>query len=157
MKSPTCLTVVVSLTALFNNHSAELDSTFSPQIQGTVHALGTDSSGKILVGGEFGQVNGASRNNLVRLNPGGAVDPTFAVQTDGAVLAIALDSSGTAHVGGAFNTPARHLARFLPNGQVSPLTIGSGTSSRIDCLAIGADGGVAFGGPFRNLNGVPAV
>ena len=158
MKSPICLlTFVVSLTAISNNHSAELDPTFSAQIQGTVHALGVDHSGKILVGGEFGQVNGVSRNNLVRLDATGAVDQSLAVQTDGVVLAIALDAEGTAHVGGAFNAPARHLVRLSANGEVAPLAVGSGTSSRIDCLAICEDGGLIFGGPFRNLNGAPSV
>ena len=157
MKSPTSLTLVVSLTAFLNTHSAELDATFSPQIQGTVHALGVDGSGKILVGGEFGQVNGVSRNNLVRLDASGAVDANFGAETDGAVLAIAIGANGTAHVGGAFNSPARHLARILANGQTAPLNVGSGTSSRIDCLALGADGGITFGGPFRNLNGASSV
>jgi uncharacterized delta-60 repeat protein len=156
MKSPTCLTLIVSLSA-FSSYTAELDSTFSPQIQGTIHAIGADSSGNILIGGEFGRVNGVSRNNLVRLHPSGAVDQSFAVQMDGAVLAIAMDATGAAHIGGAFNTPARHLARLSPSGQVAPLSIGSSTSSRIDCLAVDADGAVTFGGPFHNLNGTPSV
>jgi uncharacterized delta-60 repeat protein len=157
MKPPTCLTLVVSLIALSNNYSAELDPTFAANVQGTVHALGVDGSGKILVGGEFAQVNGVSRNNLALLDARGAIDGSFGVQTDGAVLTVALDAGGMAYVGGAFNAPGRHLVRLLPSGEVAPLGVGSSTSSRVDCLAIGGGGAVAFGGPFRNLNGAASV
>src|SRR5688572_25317950 len=157
MKLATCLTLVVSATAFLNTHSAEVDPTFSGQVRGTVHALGVDQSGNILVGGEFGQVNGVTRNNFARLNANGALDATFRLQADEAVLSVAVDAQGAAYVGGAFNTPARHLARVLPTGQVTPLNVGSSTGARIDSLAVAADGSVTFGGPFRNLNGAPAV
>jgi len=158
MKSPTALlTLVATLSALSTQiQSAEVDSTFAAQINGAVHAVLTDSSGNIVAGGEFTDVNGTARNNLVRLTASGAVDNNFAITTDGAVLALATDVQNSLFIAGAFNSPARHLARINSNGEISPLALGTSTSSRIDCLALGADSSVAFGGPFRNLNGSPS-
>ena len=158
MKSPTpLLTLVATLSALTNLHSAEVDPNFAAQINGTVHAVITDSSGNIIAGGEFNSVNGTPRNNLVRLSANGAVDNNFSIATDCTVLALATDAQNSLYLAGAFNSPSRHIARITSTGEISPLALGTSTSSRIDCLALGTDSSVAFGGPFRNLNGSAAT
>ncbi len=66
------------------NEDGTLDSRFNPNltINGTVFAIAvypTNSiqAGKILVGGEFNNVNGLGRSRLARLHPDGRIDPTF--------------------------------------------------------------------------------
>jgi uncharacterized delta-60 repeat protein len=159
MKSPTpLLTLVATLSAFTtqNIRSAEVDTTFATQIDGPVLALALDSSGNIIAGGQFTHVNGTARNNLARLTTNGAVDNTFALATDGTVFALAADAQNSIFLAGGFNSPARNLAR-INSGEFSPLAIGTSTSSRINCLALGADGSLAFGGPFQNLNGGAAM
>ena len=161
MKSSThLLTLIASLTAfspIQTNFSAVIDGKFAAQINGTVHALSVDRSGRIVVGGEFSEINGTTRHNIGRVESSGAIDSNFTVSADGAVLAIARDAQGSTYIAGAFNSPERHLARIDSNGQLSPLSIGSSTSSRVDCLAIAADGSAVVGGPFRRFDGVPSV
>jgi uncharacterized delta-60 repeat protein len=161
MKSPTSslLTLIATLSALStqNLKSAEIDGTFAAQISGTVHALSVDSLGNVVAGGEFNAVNGSPRNNLVRLTASGTTDNAFTVAADGPVFAVAADSDDAILVAGAFNSPGRHLARIDSAGEIFALAIGTSTGGRIDCLALGTDGSVAFGGPFRNLNGSEAI
>jgi uncharacterized delta-60 repeat protein len=160
MKSPTSLlTLVATLSALSiqNIRPAEVDTTFAAQINGTVHALSVDAFGNITAGGEFNSVNETPRNNLVRLTTNGAIDNTFTLGTDGPVFALAADSQNALYLAGAFNSPSRHLARINSAGELAPLAIGTSTSSRIKCLALGTDGSLAFGGPFRDLDGVAAL
>ncbi|MGZ8900784.1 MAG: hypothetical protein ACXW3Z_11865 [Limisphaerales bacterium] len=161
MKSSThLLTLIATLTTVLNipqNFSAEVNPDFNVQINGTVHALLVDGSGAIFAGGEFSEVNGVTRNNFVRLEASGVIDPGFSLSADGVVLTLAGSPDGSVYMGGAFNSPGRHLARVLPTGAVAPLGIGSSTSSQVDCLAVGADGSVTFGGPFRKLDGADSV
>src|SRR5687767_3379620 len=126
MKSPThLLTLVATLSALTQIQPAEVDPTFAVQINGTVHAVLIDSSGNITAGGEFTEVNGTPRNNLVRLAPTGAIDNTFTIVTDGPVFALAADSQNSLFLAGAFNSPSRSLARINSSGELSPLAIGT--------------------------------
>jgi hypothetical protein len=53
----------------------------SPQARsganGTVHAVAIQADGKVLIGGEFTEVNGFSRNSIAKLNANGAMDEEF--------------------------------------------------------------------------------
>jgi hypothetical protein len=53
-------------------------STFKPQLDGRVWAMQVTNTGKLIVGGDFTTVNGASRTGLVALDPTtGATDASF--------------------------------------------------------------------------------
>lgn len=162
MKPPTLplavIATLVSCSILSRTlHSAEVDETFSAQINGTVHAVSVDATGAILVGGQFSQINGAPAANLAKLSSNGALESGEKLETDGDVLAIAPQCDGTVLIAGGFYSPAPGIARLLPDGALSGLEVGSGTSGRIDCLAVGADGSIYIGGPFRRLNGAEAI
>jgi uncharacterized delta-60 repeat protein len=88
-----------------------------------VNAIAIQSDGKILAGGFFTNLNGSSRNRLVRLNAGGTVDTAFYTRLgtafNGAVNAIAIQSDGAILAGGAFTNFNNTLVfggfvRFLP-------------------------------------------
>ncbi|MEZ5321671.1 MAG: delta-60 repeat domain-containing protein [Microthrixaceae bacterium] len=55
--------------AAFDRDSGTWIDTFRPQLDRAVYALEPSPDGKLLVGGEFTQVNGAGRTGLVELDP----------------------------------------------------------------------------------------
>jgi uncharacterized delta-60 repeat protein len=148
------LTAVTHFSSL--SAAVEVDPTFNVDVDGTVHAIALLPNGNVLVGGEFNQVNHTSRANLTLLNANGSVSSDFNIEVDGAVFSVAAAGGGAAYVGGAFNVPSRHLLRIAADGQVETLAVGSSTSSRIKCLAVGPGQAVTFGGPFRRLDGEAA-
>src|SRR4028119_1994703 len=85
------------------NTDGSLDKTFNPGsgIDNAVLAIALDSSGKLLVGGQFNKVNGIVHPSIARLNSDGSLDTTFnAGSVKGAVQDLALDSSGKPLIGG---------------------------------------------------------
>jgi len=61
------------------NADGSLDTTFNPGLgaDGTVRAITVQLDGKVLIGGDFTQINGVTRNYIARLNTDGSVDTTF--------------------------------------------------------------------------------
>src|SRR5438093_13779153 len=54
-----------------------LDASFSPNVNGGwVHALAVQADGKILIGGNFSDVDGLPRGNFARLGTNGAPEAT---------------------------------------------------------------------------------
>jgi uncharacterized delta-60 repeat protein len=156
-QAPVSLLTLVSVLHLATTHAVEVDEDFNVQIHGTVHAIASGADASLLVGGEFDQVNGTPGQNLVRLETNGTVDETFNVLVDGAVLSLAATPDGTIYGGGAFNAPSKHILKLSPDGAVDAgLNLGTSTSSRIDCVAVASGGAVAFGGPFRRIDGATA-
>lgn len=78
-----------------------------------VHALAKDSAGRYLAAGEFYEVAGVSRVNLVRLNRDGSVDETFAPSApNGPVYCIEIRGSAI-YVGGGFTEWGGDSQRYL--------------------------------------------
>ncbi|MBL7847864.1 MAG: VCBS repeat-containing protein [Cyclobacteriaceae bacterium] len=100
------------------------------------------SDNKIIVAGLFETINGASRRNLVRLNPDGTVDCSFdpEVSSDSVIEGLAIQSNGQILITGSFtsyeSTPRYGLARI--NGVSASLTITLQPSDVLIC-----DGGIA--------------
>ncbi len=136
--------------------AVEVDEQFNVSVRGTVHAI-VATPQKLIIGGEFDQVNGMVHGNLASLDTNGDVDGEFDVASDGAVLSLAAAPDGSIYAGGAFNVPSPHIFKLSAGGAVDGgLMVGSSVSSRIDCLAVGISGDVAFGGPFRRIDGATA-
>tara|TARA_B110000285_G_C15042525_1_gene572552 strand:+ start:49 stop:1305 length:1257 start_codon:yes stop_codon:yes gene_type:complete len=95
---------------------------------GEIRTIEVQSDGKILVGGDFSQLDGNIRRNLVRLNPDGTEDTTFytnlASGVGGAVWATAIQTDGKILVGGFFTiiggVNLNSFARLNSNGTVEP-------------------------------------
>lgn len=155
-QAPVSLSVVLILSHLFRAEAAvEVDSQFNLPVHGAVHAIAANSQ-KIFIGGEF-QVSGTTRANLACLDSNGNLDPVFDVSPDAAVLSIAVAPDGSIYGGGSFNLPSRHILKVSADGMVDDgLALGASTSSRVDGVALGAGGEVAFGGPFRQIDGAAA-
>jgi len=62
---------------LNTNGAVDLSFNAGTGPNGTVYAVALQGDGKVLVGGDFTQVNGAPFNHLARLNRDGSVDMTF--------------------------------------------------------------------------------
>ncbi len=158
--------------AAFDVHTGDWIDTWRPTIDRAVYSL-ENLNGKLIVGGEFEQVNGTARSGLVALDPiTGAIDPEFegyverpwsslramvrTMKVDGDDLYVAGNFS---HAVGQFGTRTRvfKTARFTGSaGAVDtgwkPEITGSGVwGMDVDPTR----GEVHFAGYFSAVNGEP--
>ena len=157
------------------NSDGSLDTSFDPgtgvemlTVHPQVHALALKADGKIVIGGYFKTVNGASRDGIAQLNGDGSVDSDFSPGSglEGYVaLAMGTQTNGQALVGGIFprinGIPVKSIARLNANGSVddtfTPPNGGIGGSNaleRVYALALQPDGRVLIGGDFTIVAGV---
>ena len=128
----------------------------------TVYALAVQSNGKIVIGGDFTQVNGVPVSHIARLNVDGSLDLTFtnAVIND-SVRALAIQLDGQILAGGLFtsvnaNTNYNHIVR-LNGTDGSPdagFTPGLGANNPVLSIAVQTDGHIVLGGTFTQASGV---
>jgi len=124
-----------------------------------VYALAVQpADGKVLLGGDFLSVGGASRPLLARVNSDGTLDTSFAPALSGAaVYAIALQGDGRIVIAGSFDavgeTTRKNIARLNANGT---LDTGFAPSVQGDvyALAIPTDGSIVLGGAFGTVDDV---
>jgi uncharacterized delta-60 repeat protein len=149
------------------NTDGSLDATFAPTGTGlgfTVRAVAIDSSGKIIVGGAFGDYNGTNEFYVARLNTDGSLDGTFNPVGTGlsggtTVNALAIDASGKIVVGGQFNdyngTNEFNVARLNTNGSLDATfaPTGTGLNSDVKTLIIDSSGKIIVGGNATSYNG----
>ena len=116
--------------------------------------------GRIIVGGQFTQVDLTLRNNLARLNTDGSVDLSFDPGNgpSGDVNAIVIQPDGRIVIGGTFigyNGFARGgIARVLGNGALDPsFDSGVGTGGNVFALALQHNGQIVLGGRFVQYSG----
>jgi uncharacterized delta-60 repeat protein len=107
------------------NANGTLDTTFAPSsgCDSYVWAVAVQSTGRILAGGRFNNVNSQARSKIARFNPDGTLDPTFdATAGAGAgasdeIRAIQLQPDGRIVVAGKFTTFSNNarngMARLL--------------------------------------------
>lgn len=123
---------------------------FTPGFDGLVGKIVT-YEGKILVGGTFTSIGGASLPYFARLNANGTADGTFSAPVlDGQVAAIAIDFfTGKIFIGGSFSTASgwtlSHIARLNPVGTLDPSFVGS-TSGAVSDILWQIDGKIVIGG-----------
>ena len=75
-------------------------------VSGTVESLNLQADGKILAGGTFSAIAGATRNNVARLNAGGTLDTSFSANAgaNGSVKVIKSTADGKILIGGTFSS-----------------------------------------------------
>ena len=92
-----------------------------------VWALATQADGKIVMTGFFTSFNGASHNNVLRLNPDATIDPSFNVNTDRSTRAMLIQPDGKIVIAGNFGevngVPIRRIARLNSDGTLDPSLI----------------------------------
>jgi uncharacterized delta-60 repeat protein len=140
--------------------SVDLTFGFSGGINNTPLALALQKDGRIIVGGQFTQVDLVQRFNLARLNSDGTVDPTFDPGNgpNGDVNAIAIQPDGQIVIGGtfiAYNGFARGgVARVLSDGSLDfTFDPGVGTGGNVFALALQPNGQIVIGGRFVQYAG----
>jgi uncharacterized repeat protein (TIGR01451 family)/uncharacterized delta-60 repeat protein len=125
-----------------------------------VEAVATDGNGNIILGGEFGYVNGSNISYVARLLPGGALDPSFVpeIGPDYTVHSIAIQPNNEILIGGAFqnyNLVSRSgIALIAYNGALDTAFVpGSGADGVVYSVVIQpTNGDLLVGGQFRNFN-----
>lgn len=146
-----------------------IDDRFNPRLTSAtggsdvaVHTLAVQPDGKIVIGGEFSQVNGQARTNLARLQSDGTLDPGFLSSDPGmAVTALALQPDGKILAGGlprdSRGPPGRVLARFnsdgTPDTGFTPEFRYLNLLGQLWSLAVQPDGKIVAGGVFLEVNG----
>jgi uncharacterized delta-60 repeat protein len=143
--------------------------TFSSGFSSTVNAIALQTIGseqRIVVGGNFSQLNGATVNRLVRLLPNGAVDPDFVTSSgsnigfNNEVLSLLVDADNKLLVGGSFtsykgsSTNASRLVRIDATGALDAATaFDSGTAFNGNVSALALQGTqLLVGGSFTSYN-----
>jgi uncharacterized delta-60 repeat protein/prepilin-type N-terminal cleavage/methylation domain-containing protein len=147
------------------NSDGTVDAGFANGTSGPnnfVRAIAPLPDGKVLIGGNFLGVDGASRSRIARLNANGTVDTTFGngmTLSDNAVQAIVPLSDGKVLVGGYFTTfngvSRPYIVRIQADGTVdTTFTNGqTGPGSVVEAIALQPDGKMVIGGWFTNVSG----
>jgi uncharacterized delta-60 repeat protein len=145
--------------------SGDLDLNFASGAgaNGPIHSLVVESSGTILVGGDFTMFDGQPRNRLARLSVAGTIDLNFNPGSglDGVVHAIAVHQ-GAIFVGGDFtmadSVPRNSIASFDGNtgSHLSSFNPGQGVNGPVYAITADSrwfDNRLYLGGSFTSYNG----
>jgi len=168
------LLLVLGLVALLPGSvyaaDGDLDPTFSsPDPDMTVYALAVQPDGKVLIGGNFYQVGGATRQGVARLNADGTLDTSFInpAVTGGGVRALVLLSDGKVLIGGGFSYLHQGgvyywrygVARLNSDGTIDTSFVDPAVlyGDRVHSMARQSDGKIVIGGDFSQVGGQPRV
>lgn len=143
------------------NADGTLDTTFNPNVGGglisQVNALLLQPDGRVVLGGNFTTVGGATRNRLARVNADGSLDAGYDPNADNVVFALAQHVDGKILVAGGFTTfkangatsatLRNRIARLNPNGTPDS-EFDPNFDNRATALAVQRDGKILVGGDF---------
>lgn len=142
------------------NTDGSLDTSFLPQLNGTVNAIELQADGKILIGGGFTNINGTSRRRIARLNSDGSLDTTFDPGTgaESDITAIAVQADGKILVGGSFiffnGQNIRYFLRLNSNGTIdTSFVTNDEPGNRVTDIEIQTDGKILVSGAFSSNGG----
>ncbi len=154
--------------ARFNTDgSADTSMTTDPGIGVTpgglkASAVVIDSSGRIVVGGDFTNINGtnaAVRNQLARFAANGTLDTTFDPNLNGAVMSLAIDGNDKIVVAGDFTAFdsggnwSERLGRLNSNGTADTGFPDPQINTQVNALKIDQNGKIVVGGQFTSAGG----
>src|SRR5687768_13682182 len=112
------IVMVIGLCLTFNQSlkaQSSLDG-FNPNANAPVRNIFIQPDGKILINGEFTQIDGVPRRYFARLNPDGSLDPDFNPNPNSGVSAALMLPDGKMLLGGSFTEiggqPRKGLARL---------------------------------------------
>ena len=146
------------------NPNGDEDTSFLPNVGlfGRIGVMAIQPDGKLVVAGNFSQMNGVRRPSIARINADGTVDTSFvsesgfssvplrlAIQADGKILAVGFFST--------YNGVDRQgIARLnadgsLDNGFVTAIP----PTETVGAVSIQSDGKILIAGSFTSVNGTP--
>ncbi len=152
------------------DHVGRVDTSFHAPTgfdQG-VRTVAIQSDGRILIGGDFSQMNGAARVGVVRLNMDGSEDTTFLAVVPGyyypRIHDIAVLPNNTILVSGYFTNYLGYsrncIVRLFSNGALDPFfgsSVGAGAGQEgltdISAIAVQPDGRILLAGNFGSYEG----
>ncbi len=129
-----------------------------------VRAMAVQTDGKILVGGNFGQLGGQARSLLGRLNSDGSLDTNFNPGANSSVDSFALQPDGKILVGGWFTILAGrsqgYLGRLNADGTFDStftpaIAMTPPNSPFINSVVVQPDGKIIISGLFSTVAGQP--
>lgn len=144
------------------NYTGTKDASFNigTGFNNTVKKIIAQPDGKILVSGDFTEYNGASANQIVRLNSDGSIDNSFSTGAgfNNYVQTIALQPDGKVVVGGRFTQfngqPQAFCVRLNADGSKdSSFEVDEAFGDRVTHLALQADDKIFVAGNFTTFNG----
>ncbi len=125
-----------------------------------VNAVVRQPDGKYIIGGDFIQFNGQTKNRIARLNTDGSIDATFNTGTgfNGSVYAIYLQTDGKVLMGGTFFTyngdTLPYFIRLNSNGtRDTSFHVGGGFNNTVYSIDRQMDGNFIVGGDFQWYDG----
>jgi uncharacterized delta-60 repeat protein len=146
------------------NTDGSVDTNFTANVTAgdpTIHSVAVQPDGRVLIGGMFSGINGATRLHVARLYANGTLDTNFTASVNSSqsfitVTHLALQTNSQIVIGGWFESadgaPHTNIARLNSNGSLD-----TGYNAQIDtppnALAMQADGKVLIGGAFGTVNG----
>lgn len=145
------------------NADGSLDTGFDPGTgaSATVNSVTVQPDGKIIIGGTFQTVRGASLRRIARFNADGSLDTSFNPGSGASmtVYTTPLQPDGKIVIGGLFlsvdGVSRSRIARLNPNGSLdTSFDPGSGASELVASLTVQADGKILMSGTFVTVNGV---
>ncbi len=140
-----------------------IDTTFNvgTGASNVVNKINIQSTGKIILSGDFQTFNGTSNKRIVRLLSNGTVDNNFTsgLGVEGPVRASALQPNDKLIIGGLFNsyntTSIKNLARINADGTIdNTFNTGVGPNNEVFEIFLQKDGKVLIAGFFSKYNNV---
>ncbi|GAA4324655.1 hypothetical protein [Flaviaesturariibacter amylovorans] len=145
------------------NSNGTVDASFTTGSTGAnniVRAVGVQSDGKVIIGGDFTDYNGTPVNRIARLNTDGTLDNSFMVGTGltARVRSLIVQPDNKIILSGDFNsyngTSRNRFLRLNADGTIDPsFTIGFGSGDYTESLALQNDGKILLGGAAKTYNG----
>ena len=156
------LSIIFILTGGIMAAKVAIDDSFNPQIiGGNVSKVHVQPDGKLIISGNFTQINGTARGGIARLNADGSTDSTFGrvtISSSGVIADSALASDGKIYIAGIFTTvngvPAKVIARLNADGSLdNSFTADSRFAAADETVAVGirSDGKVVVSGYFNGI------
>ena len=132
-----------------------LDTNFALDPGGRVLVSVVQTDGRVVIGGTFTSVGGATHNYLARLNADGTVDATYNPDLNGRVYTMAYEAAtNKVIVGGAFTTiggeTRNRLARLNPNGTIDS-EFNPGIDGQVGVILLQPDNRILVGGTFSSV------
>jgi uncharacterized delta-60 repeat protein len=137
-----------------------------------VRRVAVQPEGKIVITGNFTNINDHPRDRIARLNPDGSVDESFnwSQSLRGAIDCLAVQPDNQILVGGTFSgtegAPCKSIARLNPDGSLDTNFVravsqlgglggrGWDGSPRVFCFSLAPNGKVFVGGDFDSVNDI---
>lgn len=138
-----------------------LDPGFNASANNIVCPFAVQPDGKVILGGDFDQINGVARNHVARLNSDGTLDPGLSVSVNNTVNSLTLQPDGKIILGGFFThvngVNRSGIARLNADGTLdsgfNPSGVRHGFGAPFT-VAVQPDGKTLLGGNFIQVNGV---